>query len=334
MSPTEKAVLMAIADRADDAGLAWPGIPDLCEATCFSRRAVIAALKALDQDHAGLLVVERTAGRNNRMTVSLPAVAAALRLVVEKGKPSARREVVAALEWVTANTSTSASDAPVQDPHQCDSRTTTRAPVAPPPVHVAHQPVHHVHPNHQEPPEEPPGNHQEETPASPPMDGLPASDPKPEAPPSKTARAAFVSVAQPNDVDAAVWADWLTLRRAKRAPVTETVLEIARAEAIKAGMSLDGFMRIWCHRGTQGLMAEWIKPSERGVRSAPQPETCRERDSRLAAERFRDATGGLCHDRKAIGEVSRRELLPFEKGYVNRAETIEGEAREQTRIAS
>ncbi len=116
MSPTEKAVLMAIADRADDAGLAWPGIPDLCEATCFSRRAVIAALKALDQDHAGLLVVERTAGRNNRMTVSLPAVAAALRLVVEKGKPSARREVVAALEWVTAKTSTSASDAPVQEP--------------------------------------------------------------------------------------------------------------------------------------------------------------------------------------------------------------------------
>ena len=47
----------------------------------------------------------------------------------------------------------------------------------------------------------------------------------------------------------------------------------------------------------------------------PPTESFRERDARLAAEKVKAWTGGLCHDRKALGEE--RQPLPFERGYVN-----------------
>ena len=72
----------------------------------------------------------------------------------------------------------------------------------------------------------------------------------------------------PDDVEPQVWADWLALRKAKKAPASETVISQARSEAVKAGLTLAEFLRVWCIRGSQGLMAEWLKPDERG-RSPP-----------------------------------------------------------------
>ena len=68
---------------------------------------------------------------------------------------------------------------------------------------------------------------------------------------------------RPDCVSEQVWVDWLAMRKAKRAPVTATVVEDATAEAGKAGMSLDAFLRVWCGRGSQGLRAEWLRPNER-----------------------------------------------------------------------
>lgn len=80
----------------------------------------------------------------------------------------------------------------------------------------------------------------------------------------KKARAApAAQVERPADVDESVWRDWLALRKAKKAPVTPTVLENASTEAAAAGMSLEAFLRVWCARGSQGLQAEWLKPHER-----------------------------------------------------------------------
>jgi len=74
----------------------------------------------------------------------------------------------------------------------------------------------------------------------------------------------------PDDVDPQTWADWLALRKAKRAPVTETVVDGARKEAGKAGMALGDFLAVWCRRGSQGLEASWLKPHERaGPRACP-----------------------------------------------------------------
>ena len=70
-------------------------------------------------------------------------------------------------------------------------------------------------------------------------------------------------VACPPDVQEQVWKDWLTLRKMKKAPVTETVVDSAQKEAVKANMSFNDFLIIWCRRGSQGLEADWLKPHER-----------------------------------------------------------------------
>ena len=73
---------------------------------------------------------------------------------------------------------------------------------------------------------------------------------------------------RPDGVTDETWRDWLALRKAKRAPVTATVVCEAQAEAAKAGLAFDAFLRVWCARGSQGMQAEWLKPHERG---APTP---------------------------------------------------------------
>jgi hypothetical protein len=70
-------------------------------------------------------------------------------------------------------------------------------------------------------------------------------------------------VACPDGVGEDVWQDWLQLRKAKKAPVTQTVVNSATKEAEKAGISLNAFLTIWCARGSQGLQAEWLKTNER-----------------------------------------------------------------------
>lgn len=73
------------------------------------------------------------------------------------------------------------------------------------------------------------------------------------------------SVACPPDVDQQIWDDWKQLRKAKKAPVTETVVGSARQEASKAHMSFSDFLTVWCARGSQGLQAEWLKPEEKNL---------------------------------------------------------------------
>jgi len=72
-------------------------------------------------------------------------------------------------------------------------------------------------------------------------------------------------VACPPDVDQQIWDDWQQLRKAKKAPVTETVINSARKEAAKANMAFSDFLSVWCARGSQGLQAEWLKPDERNL---------------------------------------------------------------------
>lgn len=73
----------------------------------------------------------------------------------------------------------------------------------------------------------------------------------------------------PDDVSDETWKDWLQLRKAKKAPVTNTVVNAARREADKAGLTLEEFLQIWCARGSQGLQADWIKPSEKQIQHNP-----------------------------------------------------------------
>lgn len=101
---------------------------------------------------------------------------------------------------------------------------------------------------------------------------------------------------RPGDVDPQTWADWVQHRKVKKATVTPTVVESARGEAAKAGMTLDAFFRAWCAHGSQGMLAEWLRPHER---AGPASESFRERDARIAAERVAAFAPGVA-DRSRI----------------------------------
>lgn len=93
------------------------------------------------------------------------------------------------------------------------------------------------------------------------------------------------SPAKPEDVAEQVWTDWQQLRKGKKAAVTETVLSQARSEAEKAHLSLNDFLAVWCARGSQGLQADWLKPSERGS-AQPSGETAYQRSMRERMQQF------------------------------------------------
>lgn len=78
LPPVAKAVLIALADRADDDGVAWPSVGDLVTRTCFGRRAIQRAIG--DLANAGLLSLGvRKGGFRKQTTIYrlvLPAAAA------------------------------------------------------------------------------------------------------------------------------------------------------------------------------------------------------------------------------------------------------------------
>lgn len=62
----------------------------------------------------------------------------------------------------------------------------------------------------------------------------------------------------PDGVSNSVWQDFLKLRKTKKSPVTETALDGIRAEATKAGYSLNQALETCCKRGWQGFEADWV----------------------------------------------------------------------------
>ena len=143
MPPTAKAVLISMADQADDAGYCWPSIQTLSDRTCISKRAVIDAIKWLERSAA--LLADRTNGRHTKYQLTPAAFTAC-------PTRSIRSEA--------RTTGADAAPVPVQMPHQCTTRTSadaapTGADAAPVPVQMPHQPVQMPHTNPQEPPIEP-----------------------------------------------------------------------------------------------------------------------------------------------------------------------------------
>lgn len=63
---------------------------------------------------------------------------------------------------------------------------------------------------------------------------------------------------RPDSVSPEVWQDFLTLRKTKRAPLTETALDGIRREADRAGYSLENALRTCCERGWQGFRSDWV----------------------------------------------------------------------------
>lgn len=90
---------------------------------------------------------------------------------------------------------------------------------------------------------------------------------------------------KPDDVSEQVWADFLTHRQAKRAPVTQTVLKTIRAEADKAGWPIEQALSEMTNLGWQGFKASWIAENQtRGGKNSHGKPTVEER-KRAALDR-------------------------------------------------
>lgn len=76
-------------------------------------------------------------------------------------------------------------------------------------------------------------------------------------------------VERPEGVGEQVWGDFLALRKSKRAPLTETALSAIRAEAAKAGITLEEALKTCCMRGWQGFRADWVTSTTAAHPAAP-----------------------------------------------------------------
>jgi hypothetical protein len=65
-------------------------------------------------------------------------------------------------------------------------------------------------------------------------------------------------VATPDGVSQSVWDDFKTLRKAKKAPITQRAVDGIIAEANKAGWSLEQALTECVVRGWQSFKAEWV----------------------------------------------------------------------------
>ena len=65
------------------------------------------------------------------------------------------------------------------------------------------------------------------------------------------------SLKKPETVSQQTWDDFNSIRKAKKAPLTETALKRIQNEADNAGISLETALQVCCERGWQGFRADW-----------------------------------------------------------------------------
>jgi uncharacterized protein YdaU (DUF1376 family) len=84
--------------------------------------------------------------------------------------------------------------------------------------------------------------------------------PKPESegqPEPRGRSKAFAPQAALRDVDPQIVADWLQVRKVKKTANTKTAFDAVRAEAEKAGLSMQATLKLCCERGWAGFKASW-----------------------------------------------------------------------------
>lgn len=133
MSVAQKAVLISLADNANDHGVCWPAVDTIAMRCCLSDRAVQKAIEWLRTN--GAIALLRKTGRSTTYTVTPTAYVVP---TPEAGSPPKR---VHPRTKFTPN---------VVHP--------TPEPDSPPPPNAVHQPPNAVHPNRKEPQGEPKGN--------------------------------------------------------------------------------------------------------------------------------------------------------------------------------
>jgi uncharacterized protein YdaU (DUF1376 family) len=78
----------------------------------------------------------------------------------------------------------------------------------------------------------------------------------------KPKRESATVVATPIGVSESVWQDFVKHRKAKKAPVTQTVIDGIQREAAKAVWTLDAALAECVIRGWQSFKADWVAPKQ------------------------------------------------------------------------
>ena len=115
-------------------------------------------------------------------------------------------------------------------------------------------------------------------------------------------------VPPPDGVSDSVWTDFRKLRRAKRAPITDTAIEGIRREAQKAGLSLEQALRMCCERGWQGFKAEWLTDAKQGQQPAGRHTDSAEETARMLAEQNKGTRGMPAEVRQFAQQIVGRKV--------------------------
>lgn len=128
----------------------------------------------------------------------------------------------------------------------------------------------------------------------------------------KTIRAPTAHALLP-DVPAELVDDFVKLRKAKRASVTQTAVDGIRREANKVGYTMEQAIRTCCERGWQGFKAEWVDNNNRnnnGSNHAQPKLTPAERIAvNIALNNGGEIPSGYENNGNVVAEV-RRNLRP------------------------
>lgn len=114
---------------------------------------------------------------------------------------------------------------------------------------------------------------------------LPTPTPTPNTPPNG-GEARKRAVTRPADVSEQVWQDFQAIRKAKRAPLTDTALDGIAREAVKAGITLGAAIAFSCEQGWQGFNAGWYADRQGQAQRKGSGETDWQRSQRERMQQF------------------------------------------------
>jgi len=143
----------------------------------------------------------------------------------------------------------------------------------------------------------------------------------------KTIRAPSAHALLP-DVPPELVDDFVKLRKAKRASVTQTAVDGIRREANKAGYTMEQAIRTCCERGWQGFKAEWVTGNNRnnnGSQYAQPKLTPAERTAvSIALNNGGEIPDGYENNGNVVAEVERNLRPQVDLGLRNGRNIIGG----------
>jgi len=102
-------------------------------------------------------------------------------------------------------------------------------------------------------------------------------------------RAKSVGPAKPDGVKDQTWADFVALRKRKRADLTETALGAISREAERAGWSLEAALAECVARGWQAFKADWVRDAPKPTANGSGPKS--PMVAAMMARKVREASG-------------------------------------------